>query len=109
MDMLFPVEAVVTGGWSGAGAGDERTKLGGCVATGAGVVLSGDAVIDQQSLTGAAMPVAGRVGTQVYASTLARSGQIHIRAERVGRNTRAAAGLELLRQAPAILSMTNDT
>ena len=74
-----------------------------------GVVLSGDAVIDQQSLTGEAMPVAGRVGTQVYASTLARSGQIHIRAERVGRNTRAAAGLELLRQAPAILSMTNDT
>ncbi|MEM1252733.1 MAG: heavy metal translocating P-type ATPase [Cyanobacteria bacterium P01_H01_bin.21] len=65
-----------------------------------GVVLRGEAVIDQQSLTGEAMPVAGRAGTQVYASTLARSGQIYIRAERVGRNTRAAAGLELLRQAP---------
>ncbi|MEM9805769.1 MAG: heavy metal translocating P-type ATPase [Cyanobacteria bacterium P01_D01_bin.56] len=65
-----------------------------------GVVLSGEAVLDQQSLTGEAMPVAGRTGTKVYASTLVRSGQIFIRAERVGHNTRAAAGLELLRQAP---------
>ena len=65
-----------------------------------GVVIKGDAVIDQQSLTGEAMPVVGQIGTQVYASTLLRSGQLFIRAERVGHNTRAAAGLELLRQAP---------
>ncbi|MEO0350628.1 MAG: heavy metal translocating P-type ATPase [Cyanobacteria bacterium P01_A01_bin.15] len=65
-----------------------------------GVVLKGDAIIDQQSLTGEAMPAVGQIGTQVYASTLLRSGQLFIRAERVGRNTRAAAGLELLRQAP---------
>ena len=65
-----------------------------------GVVIAGSAVIDQQSLTGEAMPIAGQMGTQVYASTLVRSGQIHVRAKRVGRNTRAAAGLELLRQAP---------
>ena len=65
-----------------------------------GTILGGEAVIDQQSLTGEAMPVAGQTGTKVYASTLVRSGQIHIRAERVGCNTRAAAGLELLRQAP---------
>ncbi|EDX87019.1 cadmium-translocating P-type ATPase [Synechococcus sp. PCC 7335] len=65
-----------------------------------GSVLVGKAIIDQQSLTGEAMPIAGRSGTQVYASTLVRSGQIQIRAERVGRNTRAAVGLELLRQAP---------
>ncbi|MEM9980111.1 MAG: HAD-IC family P-type ATPase, partial [Cyanobacteria bacterium P01_D01_bin.2] len=65
-----------------------------------GTVLKGDAIIDQQSLTGEAMPVVGQIGTQVYASTLLRSGQLFIRAERVGRNTRAAAGLELLLQAP---------
>jgi Cu2+-exporting ATPase len=65
-----------------------------------GKVLQGDAIIDQQSLTGESLPIAGRVGTQVYASTLVRSGQLYIQAERVGRNTRAAAGLELLRQAP---------
>ncbi|MEM7062570.1 MAG: heavy metal translocating P-type ATPase [Cyanobacteria bacterium P01_B01_bin.77] len=65
-----------------------------------GVVIKGDAIIDQQSLTGEAMPVVGQIGTQVYASTLLRSGQLFIRAERVGCNTRAAAGLELLRQAP---------
>ena len=65
-----------------------------------GVVLKGEAVIDQQSLTGEAMPIAGQTETQVYASTLVRSGQLHIQAKRVGNNTRAAAGLELLRQAP---------
>ena len=65
-----------------------------------GTVLKGDAIIDQQSLTGEAMPVVGQSGTKVYASTLLRSGQLYVQAERVGRNTRAAAGLELLRQAP---------
>ncbi len=65
-----------------------------------GLVLDGEATIDQQSLTGEAMPIVGRSGTQVYASTLVRTGKLEIRAERIAGNTRAAAGLALLRDAP---------
>ena len=65
-----------------------------------GEVLKGLATVDQQQLTGESMPMVAEVGTVVYASTLVRSGQIHLRADRVGKNTRAAASLELLQNAP---------
>ncbi len=65
-----------------------------------GEVIKGLATVDQQQLTGESMPIVAEVGTVVYASTLVRSGQIYIRADRVGKNTRAAASLELLQNAP---------
>lgn len=65
-----------------------------------GEVLKGIATVDQQQLTGESMPMVAEVGTVVYASTLVRSGQIYLRADRVGKNTRAAASLELLQNAP---------
>jgi Cu2+-exporting ATPase len=65
-----------------------------------GEVLQGSATVDCQKLTGESMPIVATVGTTVYASTLVRSGQIRLRADRVGKNTRAAASLALLRQAP---------
>lgn len=65
-----------------------------------GEVLKGLATIDQQQLTGESMPIVADLGTVVYASTLVRSGQIYIRADRVGKNTRAAASIELLQNAP---------
>lgn len=65
-----------------------------------GVVLKGEALVDQQGLTGEAMPVVCQPGTVVLASTLVRSGQIYIRAERVGMNTRVALSLALLQKAP---------
>ncbi|MBP0021817.1 MAG: heavy metal translocating P-type ATPase [Cyanobacteria bacterium SBLK] len=65
-----------------------------------GTVLQGTATIDQQQLTGESMPVVAETGTYVYASTLARSGKLRIRAERIGRETRAAASIELLQKAP---------
>ncbi|MDJ0531704.1 MAG: heavy metal translocating P-type ATPase [Xenococcaceae cyanobacterium MO_207.B15] len=65
-----------------------------------GEVIKGLATIDQQQLTGESMPIVADVGTMVYASTLVRSGQIYIRADRVGQQTRAAAGMELLQNAP---------
>ncbi len=65
-----------------------------------GEVLKGKATVDQQQLTGESMPIVAEVGTVVYASTLLRSGQIYIRADRVGTQTRAAASLELLQNAP---------
>jgi P-type Cu2+ transporter len=65
-----------------------------------GVVLKGEATIDQQQLTGESMPIVAQEGTYVYASTLLRSGQIHLECERVGKFTRAAASIELLEKAP---------
>ncbi|MGK7951122.1 MAG: heavy metal translocating P-type ATPase [Xenococcaceae cyanobacterium] len=65
-----------------------------------GEVLKGLATIDQQQLTGESMPIVADEKTMVYASTLVRSGQIYIRADRVGKQTRAAASLELLQNAP---------
>jgi Cu2+-exporting ATPase len=65
-----------------------------------GEVLKGVATVDQQQLTGESMPIVADVGMVVYASTLVRSGQIYIRADRVGKQTRAAASIELLQNAP---------
>jgi Cu2+-exporting ATPase len=65
-----------------------------------GVVVKGEATIDQQQLTGESMPIVALVGTRVYAATLVRSGQIRLKCERVGNNTRAAASIELLSKAP---------
>jgi Cu2+-exporting ATPase len=65
-----------------------------------GTVLRGEATVDQQGLTGEAMPIVARSDAYVFASTLVRSGQIALQAERVGDDTRAAAGLKLLQQAP---------
>jgi Cu2+-exporting ATPase len=65
-----------------------------------GTVVRGEALVDQQSLTGEAMPAIARSGQLVFASTLVRSGQLYLRADRVGRQTRAAASIELLQKAP---------
>ncbi|MEO1146808.1 MAG: heavy metal translocating P-type ATPase [Cyanobacteria bacterium J06638_22] len=65
-----------------------------------GTVLEGEATVDQQGLTGESMPIVARPESYVFASTLVRSGQLTLQAERVGDNTRAAAGLRLLEQAP---------
>jgi P-type Cu2+ transporter len=69
-----------------------------------GIVLQGEATVDQQQLTGESMPIVALAGTYVYASTLVRSGQIRLECERVGAQTRAAASIELLEKAPV-----NDT
>jgi Cu2+-exporting ATPase len=65
-----------------------------------GTVWEGEAVIDQQQLTGESLPIVAREGTLVYASTLVRSGRIRLTCERVGQQTRAAASIELLQKAP---------
>ncbi|MDA0672918.1 MAG: heavy metal translocating P-type ATPase [Cyanobacteria bacterium] len=65
-----------------------------------GTVLAGEATVDQQGLTGESMPIVAAVDRYVFASTLVRSGQLTLRAERVADQTRAAVGLRLLQQAP---------
>ncbi|MEQ9551230.1 MAG: heavy metal translocating P-type ATPase [Coleofasciculus sp. G3-WIS-01] len=65
-----------------------------------GVVLRGNATIDQQKLTGESMPVVREAGQTVYASTLVRSGELYIKVERVGADTCAGASIQLVQQAP---------
>lgn len=65
-----------------------------------GTVIKGTALIDQQKLTGESMSIVSEVGQSVYASTLVRSGEIYLTAERIGNQTRAGASIELVKQAP---------
>ena len=52
-----------------------------------GVVVEGDAVVDQSAITGETLPVAVPVGTRVHAGTVVMRGRLVVRAEAVGRDT----------------------
>lgn len=65
-----------------------------------GEVLRGKALIDQQKLTGESVPVVREAGQTVFASTLVREGEIYIKAQRVGADTRAGASIKLVEEAP---------
>ncbi|MGC9505331.1 HAD-IC family P-type ATPase [Baaleninema sp.] len=65
-----------------------------------GTILRGRATLDEQKLTGESLPSLRRSGETVYASTLVREGQIYLRAEFLGADTRAGQMLQLLQKAP---------
>jgi P-type Cu2+ transporter len=65
-----------------------------------GTILRGQALFDEQKLTGESMPVNKHEGQTVYASSLVREGQIYILAERVGNDTCVGKSIELMQQAP---------
>jgi heavy metal translocating P-type ATPase len=52
-----------------------------------GVVVSGEALLNQQSMTGEALPVERRAGDQVFAATTVEHGEIEVRVEHLGRGT----------------------
>ena len=52
-----------------------------------GTVESGDATLDQSTVTGESLPVSKRAGDAVIGGTVARSGGLVIRADKVGRDT----------------------
>ena len=52
-----------------------------------GVVLSGQATIDQAAITGESMPVEAGPGAHVFAATIAQLGSLRVRAEHVGADT----------------------
>jgi cation-transporting P-type ATPase C len=53
----------------------------------AGHVMSGEALVDQAAITGAALPVYARESSHVYAGTIVTSGSLAVRADQVGQDT----------------------
>ncbi len=64
-----------------------------------GVVESGQAVVDQASVTGEFMPVTRQSGTEVFAGTVVKSGTLQIRAQRVGDDTAVARIVHMVEDA----------
>jgi Cu2+-exporting ATPase len=65
-----------------------------------GRIIRGKALIDEQKLTGEAMPVMRHKGQTVYTSTLVREGQLYILTESVGADTRAGQIIKIMQDAP---------
>lgn len=67
-----------------------------------GTVVRGQALVDQKTLTGEAVPVWRSVGQSVFASTIVADGKLYLRAEKVGAATRAGQIVRLLESAPEV-------
>jgi len=74
-----PVEAVH--------AGDVVTVRAGELVAVDGKVIDGEALVDQQTMTGESLPVERRPGDAVFAATAVEAGAIDVRVEHVGRAT----------------------
>jgi cation-transporting P-type ATPase C len=64
-----------------------------------GVVESGEAAVDQASITGEFMPLSKGESDQVFAGTVVKSGRLVIRAEKVGDETAVARIVHLVEEA----------
>jgi Cd2+/Zn2+-exporting ATPase len=64
-----------------------------------GEVLSGQAAIDESSITGESIPAEKQPGTRVFAGTVARSGFLAVRATGVGADTTLARVIHRVEQA----------
>jgi len=64
-----------------------------------GTVESGEAAVDQASITGEFMPARKTAGDAVFAGTVVKSGRLFIRAERVGDQTAVARIVHLVEEA----------
>lgn len=71
-----------------------------------GIIVDGEALINQSSLTGEGLPVVRRKGNSVYAGTAVEEGTVHIRAEQVGDQTRAARVVRIIEEAENLKSAT---
>ena len=64
-----------------------------------GIVVSGQAVVDQCSVTGEFMPVTRSDGQEVFAGTVVKSGTLQVRARRVGDDTAVARIVHMVEDA----------
>lgn len=64
-----------------------------------GTVLSGEGHINEASITGEAVPVGKRKGSQVFAGTILENGTLQIVADRVGEDTTFGRIIELVEEA----------
>ena len=64
-----------------------------------GVVIEGDALVNQASLTGESNPVHKKVGDVVYAGTFVEDGKLYIRTEKVGDETALAKIVRIIEEA----------
>lgn len=65
-----------------------------------GVVVAGRGLIDQKLLTGEATPAPKEPGDPVYALTVVADGQLSVRVEHIGRETRAGRVVRMIEDAP---------
>jgi Cd2+/Zn2+-exporting ATPase/Cu+-exporting ATPase len=66
-----------------------------------GVVISGQATLDQAAITGESMPVEAGPGTKVFAATLAQLGSLRVQATHTGRDTTFGRVIRLVEEAEA--------
>ena len=66
-----------------------------------GLVLAGQATIDQAAITGEAMPVEAAAGAHVFAATIARIGALRVQATRIGADTTFGRVIKLVEEAEA--------
>ncbi len=71
-----------------------------------GVVLTGEALVNQSSQTGESQPVLKRAGVSVYAGTAVEEGALRIAADRVGGQTRAARVVQVIEEAETLKAQT---
>jgi cation-transporting P-type ATPase C len=64
-----------------------------------GHVVSGEAAVDEASITGEFMPKSKSAGDMVFAGTVVRSGRLTVRAEKVGDETAVARIIHLVEEA----------
>lgn len=66
-----------------------------------GIVLSGQALVDQATITGEAMPVEAGPGTRVFAAAYAQQGSLRVQATGVGQDSTFGRVIRLVEQAEA--------
>lgn len=64
-----------------------------------GIVVSGQATVDQATITGESIPLSAFEGTQVFAATIAIGGAMRVRAERVGADTTFGRVIRMVEEA----------